>query len=61
MADQLTTIAKMLRIALSYDSREKRIEALLNSPDLDVAMLARVLRYNGLLNKAGIVDLAHKH
>jgi hypothetical protein len=47
------TVAKLLHIALSYTSREARIEAMLNCPDIEVAMYAQILRANGLLTKLG--------
>lgn len=47
--EQLRTIAKTVYIALGYGSRSERIDALLNSSDLDVAMLAQILANRGLL------------
>ena len=47
--DQLRTIAKAIYIALAYSSRSERIDALRNSDDLDVAMLAQILIARNLL------------
>lgn len=52
---QLATVAKMLYIALGYESREKRIAALLDSPNLNVSMMARILKANGLMDEKSIL------
>lgn len=48
-SSELITVARMLRIALGYESREVRIGALLNSPYLDVRMMAKQLEAEGFL------------
>ena len=49
-SSELITVARMLRIALGYESREVRIGALLNSPYLDVRMMAKQLEVEQFLS-----------
>lgn len=52
---QLATVAKMLYIAMGYESREKRIKMLLDSPNLNISMMARILKANGLLDEKSVL------
>lgn len=47
----LLTLAKMLRIALGYGSREARIKALMDHSDTSVSTMARILHFKGYLDK----------
>lgn len=51
---QLGIVAKLLRIALSYESREVRIRALLNNRDMQISWVATQLRFSGFLKDHGI-------
>lgn len=49
-SSELITVARMLRITLGYESREVRIGNLLNSPYLDVRMMAKQLEAEKFLS-----------
>lgn len=51
---QLRIVAKLLRIALGYESREVRIRALLNHKDAQIGWPAAQLRFSGYLRDHGI-------
>lgn len=53
---ELVTVARMLRIALGYDSREMRIDAIKKSKFLDVRGLAMRLQDAGHLKENSIDD-----
>ena len=53
---ELRTVARLLREALAYESREVRIGRIVNSPYLDVQMLAKRLQTEGYLNDHQVHD-----
>jgi hypothetical protein len=52
---QLRIVAKLLRVALAYESREVRIRALLNNKDPQIAWPIVQLKFAGYLKDNGIV------
>lgn len=51
---QLRIVARLLYMALGYESREVRIRALLGTNDVQVALLATQLKFSGYLNPTGV-------
>lgn len=56
---QLRIVAKLLKVALGYGSREDRIRYLLNSKDMQIGWVATQLRFSGYL-KDNTIDLDPK-
>lgn len=50
-------IARMLRVALGYESREVKIGNLKNSPFLDVRQIMARLDARGLIGEASVKDV----
>ena len=53
---ELQTIARLLRIAMGYESREIRIGAIMNSRYLDVTALGHRLEKAGLMTETSVKD-----
>lgn len=47
---ELRTVARLLRAALGYESREVRIGKILTSPYMDVRLMAKALTLHGYLD-----------
>lgn len=55
--NELKTVARLLRVALGYESREVRIGEMLASPYLDVRMLAQRLRDEGFMTESSVSEV----
>ena len=55
--NEARTVARLVRIALGYESREVRIGQMLTSPYLDVRLLANRLKTEGYLGEATVNDV----
>lgn len=55
-ASEELAIARLLREALGYESREVRIAKLKNSPYIDVRMIVSNLERRGLLSEHSVKD-----
>lgn len=51
---QLRIIARLLYMALGYESREVRIRAMLSTSDITVGLLATQLKFSGYLKPDGV-------
>lgn len=52
--NELRAVARLLHVALGYNSREVRIGEMLNSKYLDVRLLAGNLQREGFLSEKGV-------